>query len=259
MESDEDSSNDHRIAYLKTKKNLIGNSLTLFSQPKKLVNHFTKELTFAKTVHVALGTCLIAFAVYNIHIPANITDGGGLGLILLLNHWFNIPPFIVAPVMDILLYIVAVRFLGIKFLRISILSTISLTLFLRIFASLPAILPNLSGQPLVAALIGGVCIGVGAGLVFRQGGSCGGDDALVITISKVTKWRISIVYVIIDSAVLLLSMTYIAPSRIIFSLITAVTSSVVLDLTCSLWRKKTVTEKKRLVSVPLSKPLVAEK
>ena len=259
MESDEDSSNDHRIDYLKTKKNLIGNFLTLLSQPKKLVNNFTKELTFTKTANVVLGTCLIAFAIYNIHIPANITDGGGLGLILLLNHWFNIPPFIVAPVMDILLYIVAVRFLGIKFLRISILSTIFLTLFLRFFSSLPTILPDLSGQPLIAALIGGVCIGVGAGLVFRQGGSCGGDDALVITISKLTKWRISIVYVMIDSAILLLSMTYIAPSRIIFSLITAVTSSIFLDLTCSLWRKKDTAREEKLVSVPFSKSLVPEK
>ena len=259
MESDEDSSNDHRIGYLKKKKNLIWNYLTLLSQPKKLINNFTKELTFTKTANVALGTCLIAFAIYNIHIPANITDGGGLGLILLLNHWFNIPPFIVAPVIDILLYIIAVRFLGIKFLRISILSTIFLTLFLRVFASLPTLFLDLSGQPLIAALMGGVFIGVGAGLVFRQGGSCGGDDALVITISKLSKWRISMVYVLVDSTILLLSMTYIAPSRIIFSLITAVTSSIVLDLTCSLWRKKRVTEEEKRVSVPLSKPLVAEK
>jgi uncharacterized membrane-anchored protein YitT (DUF2179 family) len=104
---------------------------------------------------------------------------------------------------------------------------------------LPTILPDLSGQPLVAALAGGILVGVGAGLVFRQGGSCGGDDALVITIAKLTKWRLCIIYVIIDLAVLLLSMTYIAPGRIVFSLLTAITSSAFLDLTYTFRAKKT--------------------
>ena len=224
MESDEDSNRFSRDnCYSKEKqtfkKNLIRNCSTI--------------------LNVILGTGLIAFALYNIHIPANITDGGGLGLILLLNHWFNLPPFIMAPIIDVLLYIVAIRFLGIKFLKISILSTIMLAIFLRVFAALPTVLPNLSGQPLVAALLGGVFVGLGAGLVFRQGGSCGGDDAFVITLVKLTKWRISMVYLIIDGAILLLSMTYIAPSRIVFSLVTAITSSIVLDITCSIGKKKT--------------------
>jgi uncharacterized membrane-anchored protein YitT (DUF2179 family) len=255
METDEDSSNYYEklqsikkvlshsnINYLKTKKNLIWNSLTLhlqkILQPGKLFSDITTIFNTTKVISVVLGTCLIAFAVYNIHIPSNITDGGGLGLILLLNHWFGLPPFIVAPALDILLYIIALRFLGKKFLSISILSSISLAIFFRVFASLPTILPDLSGLPVVAALMGGIFVGVGAGLVFRQGGSCGGDDALVITITKLTKWRLCIVYVIIDSAVLLLSMTYIAPSRIVFSLLTAITSSIFLDLTSSFRKKK---------------------
>jgi len=243
MESDEESRRYNRNnRYLKKKKNLtknyIWNFLTLHLQPRKLFHHVTSSFTVFKVINVVLGTGLIAFALYNIHIPANITDGGGLGLILLLNHWFNLPIFIVAPIIDILLYIVAIRFLGLKFLKISMLSTVVLAIFLRVFGSLPTVLPNLSEQPLVAALLGGLFVGLGAGLVFRQGGSCGGDDAFAITLSKLTKWRISMVYIIIDGCILLLSMTYIAPSRIIFSLITAVTSSIVLDLTCSAGKKK---------------------
>jgi uncharacterized membrane-anchored protein YitT (DUF2179 family) len=270
MESDEDSSSYRDNCYLKKKekpeKNLIRNYLRLHLQkiahPKKLITNAAKGLTLTNTANIIFGTGLIAFALYNIHIPANITDGGGLGLILLLNHWFNLPPFLVAPAMDLILYIVAIRFLGIKFLKISILSTISLAIFLRLFGILPTVLPNWSEQPLVAALVGGILVGVGAGLVFRQGGSCGGDDALVITVSKLTKWRISIVYLIIDSGVLLLSMTYITPSRIIFSLITAVTSSLFLDLTCSLWRKKAYKEgnknKLEKSSKKLTNPLTAK-
>ena len=42
------------------------------------------------------------------------------------------------------------------------------------------VLPDLSGQPLIAALLGGVFVGVGVGLVVRAGGASGGDDVLAL-------------------------------------------------------------------------------
>ena len=45
-------------------------------------------------------------------------------------------------------------------------------------------LPDLSGHPLAAALLGGVFVGIGVGMIVRQGGSSGGDDALALVISK---------------------------------------------------------------------------
>ena len=61
-------------------------------------------------------------------------------------------------------------------------------------------------------------------------GSSGGDDALALTISKLTKWRISQSYLITDITVLLLSLSYIPLNRIAYSLVTVTVSSLVLDL-----------------------------
>ena len=77
-------------------------------------------------------------------------------------------------------------------------------------------------------------MGVGAGLVVLQGGSCGGDDASAITLSKITGFRISLVYLVIDGTVLLLSMTYIPVNRIVFSIVAAMMSSLFLELTISI-------------------------
>ena len=52
-------------------------------------------------------------------------------------------------------------------------------------------LPNLSNYPLLAAILGGVFVGVGVGMIVRQGGSSGGDDALALSISHITKWPLS--------------------------------------------------------------------
>ena len=63
----------------------------------------------------------------------------------------------------------------------------------------------------------------------RQGGSSGGDDALALTISKVTRWRLSRSYLFTDLVVLGLSLSYIPVGRIFFSMVTVTLSSFLID------------------------------
>ena len=99
----------------------------------------------------------------------------------------------------------------------------------RIWEQFPPLLPNLSGSPLIAALLGGLFVGTGVGFVIRGGGSCGGDDALALTIAHLTKWRIARAYLLTDITVLVLSLSYIPVSRIVFSLVTVTVSSFLID------------------------------
>ena len=71
--------------------------------------------------------------------------------------------------------------------------------------------------------------GIGVGLIVRQGGSAGGDDALALTISRVTHWRLSRAYLFTDLTVLALSLTYIPVGRIACSLVTVTLSSFLID------------------------------
>lgn len=90
-------------------------------------------------------------------------------------------------------------------------------------------LPDLSDCPLIAAVLGGIFVGAGVGLIVRQGGSSGGDDALALTISHISHWRLSRSYLFTDVTVLLLSLSYIPVLRIVFSLITVTISSYLID------------------------------
>lgn len=176
-----------------------------------------------------LGTAITSFGVYNIHRQTHVTEGGVLGMILLLNYWLRIPPSVLSPVLDITCYAVAYKHLGKDFIKWSILGTLSLAGFFKIWESFPPLLPDLSAYPLAAAVLGGLFIGVGVGLIVRQGGSSGGDDALALVISKLTGCRIAKAYMFTDFTVLLLSLSYIPFRRIIFSLITVTISSWVID------------------------------
>lgn len=186
---------------------------------------------------ILLGTAIATFGMYNIHQQTNITEGGVLGMLLLLNHWFGISPAILTPVLDIACYALALRFLGGSFLKWSLVSTFSLAGFFRLWEQFPRVLPNLSAWPLAAAVLGGLFVGVGVGLVVRQGGSSGGDDALALTISHVTHWRLSRAYLITDLTVLALSLSYIPVRRIVYSLVTVTVSSLVIDWIQTVGRK----------------------
>ena len=166
-----------------------------------------------------LGTAICSFGIYNVHDQSGITEGGALGLILLLNHWFGLPSSIATPIIDIICYALAFRALGRHFLEISAFSTLSMAMFFRIWEHFPPVLPSLADKPLLAALLGALFIGVGVGIVVKNGGSCGGDDALALFIHKVSGWRLSRAYLISDLTVLALSLTYIPFKKIFFSLI----------------------------------------
>ena len=59
-------------------------------------------------------------------------------------------------------------------------------------------------------------MGVGVGLIVRQGISSGGDDALALVISKLTHCKISRAYLATDLTVLALSLSYIPVTRIAY-------------------------------------------
>ena len=197
---------------------------------KKQIAALTAGITRKKLAIILLGTAISSFGMYNIHQQTNITEGGVLGMILLLNHWFGISPSLLTPILDFSCYLLALKFLGGGFFKTALLSTLSFSAWFRLWEQFPPVLPNLSGQPLLAALLGGMFIGIGVGLVVRQGGSSGGDDALAMTISHLTRWRISHCYLFTDFTVLFLSLTYIPVKRIAFSLITVTISSWLIDL-----------------------------
>ena len=137
--------------------------------------------------------------------------------------------FFITPVLDITCYLLAFKYLGGRFIKISAVSTLSVSLFYKVWELFPPMLPDLSAHPLAAALLGAVFVGVGVGIIVRQGGSSGGDDALALTISKVTRWRLARCYLFTDVVVLVLSLSYIPFRRIAFSLITVTLSSFLID------------------------------
>ena len=177
---------------------------------------------------IVLGACILSFGLYNIHERTGVTEGGVLGMTLLLQHWFGLSPAITSPVMDIACYLLAWHFLGNAFAKYAVAASLAFAASHALWKQFPPLLPDLSAFPMAAAILGALFVGLGVGLVVRIGGACGGDDALALTIAHVSRWPISRCYLFTDLAVLLLSLTYIPFARIVYSLVTVTISSVVI-------------------------------
>lgn len=180
---------------------------------------------------IFLGAMIYSFGIHNIHQRTGITEGGILGMMILIEHWMGFSMAYITPVLDGLCYLTAYRFLGARFIRISAFSTLCVSCFFKLWEMLPPMLPDLYDRPLIAAILGGIMVGVGVGIIIRQGGSAGGDDALALTISRMFRWRLSRSYLFADVTVLTLSLTYIPLLRLVYSLITVTVSSYMLGLT----------------------------
>lgn len=176
------------------------------------------------------GSLILAFGLCHIHAYAPITEGGILGLILLLDHHFALSPALSAIVLNIACYAIGLKMLGRAFLVNSAIATGSFSVFYALFDLLPPILAPITERPLLAAIVGAVAVGLGCGLAIRAGGAPSGDDALAMAISKRLACNISLVYLISDLIVLLLSLTYIPLTKILYSLLTVFLSGQIVSL-----------------------------
>ena len=190
---------------------------------------FRPYFSLGKCFLALAGSAILAFGLYNVHSFSNVTEGGVLGTTLLLHHWFGISPGISEFVIDILCYALGFKFLGKAFFKYAIVASASFACFYTLWERIGPALPDLSGQPLLAALLGGVFVGVGVGLVVRAGGASGGDDVLALLLNKFTKLTLSKSYFMTDAIVLALSLTYIPAGRIVFSFVTVTLSSFLIE------------------------------
>ena len=160
--------------------------------------------------------------------PAQIAPGGVSGLAILANHLFGLPVGTVNLGINIPLLLLAWRLLGRRFTLKTLRSVFLQSLMIDLVALW---LPEYTGDRIMAALFGGVAIGIGLAPVFMRGSTTGGTD-IVSRLIQLRFRHVSIgkLLFMVDTAVLLLSVAVFRNIETgLYGMITIYTSNRILD------------------------------
>lgn len=190
----------------------------------------SKQQIIKSILLIILGSTILSFGSYNFNYQNNVTEGGVLGLILLIKNIFDISPSITSLIIDLLLFALGSKFFGKKFLLYSLLSTATFSTTYKIWESIGFLVPSFTNNMLIASILAGVGVGVGVGMVVRGGGAAGGDDVIALIGNKFTSLKVNHIYLITDSIVLFMSLIYLDFKQIFFSIIAVTISGKIISI-----------------------------
>lgn len=149
------------------------------------MGHTKYRLTFwaiiKKAFFLTLGALIAAFSIECFLVPNNIIDGGIVGISIILNHFFKewgLGLFIF--LLNIPFVLLAFNKIGKKFVLQTIYAVIALSLGVNFFHQFETI----TAQPILIIVFGGILLGIGVGLVLKNGGSMDGTEILSVVLSK---------------------------------------------------------------------------
>jgi uncharacterized membrane-anchored protein YitT (DUF2179 family) len=133
-----------------------------------------------RAVFIFAGAAFVAVGLEIFLVPNNIVDGGITGISIILSNKTGIS-------LGLFLFLLNLPFLILGYKQIGktfAVSTLFGVLVMSIGTTLLHPVPPLTVEPILAAVFGGIFVGIGVGLVIRFGGSLDGTEVVAILFSK---------------------------------------------------------------------------
>lgn len=138
-------------------------------------------VSFRSYILVTIGAMIQGIAMTMFLFPHSIPSGGAGGLAVLLNYWFNIPLSLSLWLVNFSLLVVAVKWLG-NASAIGTMYGITVTSLSIHFFHLDQYITNTNTW--IDLVIGSLLLGLGVGILLRQGVSNGGMGVIALIIAK---------------------------------------------------------------------------
>ena len=170
---------------------------------------------------------LLATLGYRLYlIPNNVAPGGFTGIGQIVNHLFPaVGVGMVNLILNVPLFVLSLRSMGLGFGLRSLLSSVALSLLLDY---LPV--PAMTDDVLLSAVFGGVLCGAGFGLVLRGHATTGGSDMLASIVHRhVPALKVSVCLFATDATVVIASGFVFDAAAAMYALISVFVMNVVID------------------------------
>ncbi|WP_409288938.1 YitT family protein [Peribacillus sp. SCS-26] len=156
-------------------------------------------------ISILFGSGIFAFGLVHFNMQNNLAEGGFTGITLLLYQVFGINLSYSNLLLNIPVFFAGWRFLGRTTFLYTIIGTVGLSAWLKLFEVYSLKFP-LHHDLMLAALFAGGFIGVGLGIIFRAGGTTGGVDIIARIVERYLGWSIGRTMFIFDALVITISL-----------------------------------------------------
>lgn len=177
---------------------------------------------------IVLGNFILALGIMLFVSPMDFVSGGATGIGLLFEKIFGLKLSVGVGILNVIMFVLGFFVLGKRFAATTLLSTFLYPGFLAVMETMPE-LATLNTDPIIAAVFGGACIGVGVGLVIRMGSSTGGMDIPPIILQKYTGIAVAISMNAMDLLIMATQMPFSTPQKVMYSLLMLAVTTVVMD------------------------------
>ncbi len=183
-----------------------------------------------KWLQILLGMLLCAVGYDMFIIPNQIAPGGFTGIAQLVNHATGWPIGMLTLALNVPLFALSAKSLGLKFGLRSLVASVGLSVLIDVMP-IPSVIPmDTTERLLLASLFGGVVAGAGFGFVIRGNATTGGSDMLAKLINaRVHSVSIGLVMFVVDGLVILASAFVYDVVSAMFALICTFLMSQVID------------------------------
>ena len=156
-----------------------------------------------KYATILIGLIITAYAISTLYLPNKVVSGGVSGVSTILYHQLGIQPGLSFAVINIVLLLIALKFIGKDFVLHSFLGAGLISVLVEVFSYLPPLTTNV----FLATVFGSVLYGFGIGLTLIEGASSGGTDILGRLLQCVFPHiKIGRLLLVVDLAVILTSL-----------------------------------------------------
>lgn len=139
-----------------------------------------------KYIFLLLGAVFASIGLEIFLVPNNVIDGGIVGISIITSHLTKLP-------LGLFIFVLNLPFLAIGYKQIGktfVVSTLFSITALSIGVTILHPIPGVTKDVLLAAVFGGITLGIGVGLIIRYGGSLDGTEIVAIILDKKTGFSI---------------------------------------------------------------------
>ncbi|MFD2672968.1 YitT family protein [Marinicrinis sediminis] len=153
----------------------------------KLEHHKISVFGIVRRVFfILLGSMMVAVSLEAFFVPNQIIDGGVVGISIISSHLSHLPLGIFLFVLNLPFLFIGYKQIGKTFALSTLLGVTSMSIGTTLFHSIP----KATNDPLLAAVFGGIVLGIGVGMVIRFGGSLDGTEIVAILFNKSTPFSV---------------------------------------------------------------------